>query len=115
MSKLEYRAIQELRYKSGQIDRRTFVRSLLATGVVLPSALSLAGQVAAATPKSGGLFRMGVATAVNEDKLGRGTEPNRKKRASAKSEEKNEPRQNGQIQERKKRNTRQTCRFLSRP
>ena len=46
MSKLEYRAIQELKYKRGQIDRRTFVRSLLATGVALPSALSLAGQVA---------------------------------------------------------------------
>ena len=53
MSKLEYRAIQELKYKSGQIDRRTFVRSLLATGVALPSALSLAGQVAAATPNAG--------------------------------------------------------------
>ena len=60
MSKLEYRALQELKYKSGQIDRRTFVRSLLATGVALPSALSLAGQVAAATPKSGGRFRMGL-------------------------------------------------------
>ena len=45
MSKLEYRAMQELKYRSGQIDRRTFVRSLLATGVALPSALSLAGQV----------------------------------------------------------------------
>ena len=56
MSKLEYRAIQALKYKSGQIDRRTFVRSLLATGVALPSALSLAGQAAAATPKSGGLY-----------------------------------------------------------
>jgi peptide/nickel transport system substrate-binding protein len=76
MSKLEYRAIQELRYKSGQIDRRTFVRSLLATGVVLPSALSLAGQVAAATPKSGGLFRMGVGHGSTTDTLDSATSEN---------------------------------------
>ena len=76
MSKLEYRAIQELKYKSGQIDRRTFVRSLLATGVALPSALSLAGQAAAATPKSGGLFRMGVGHGSTTDTLDSATSEN---------------------------------------
>ena len=76
MSKLEYRAIQELKYKSGQIDRRTFVRSLLATGVALPSALSLAGQVAAATPKSGGRFRMGLGHGSTTDTLDSATSEN---------------------------------------
>jgi len=76
MSKLEYRAIQELKYKRGQIDRRTFVRSLLATGVALPSALSLAGQVAASTPKSGGRFRMGLGHGSTTDTLDSATSEN---------------------------------------
>ena len=76
MSKLEYRAMQELKYRSGQIDRRTFVRSLLATGVALPSALSLAGQVAASTPKSGGRFRMGLGHGSTTDTLDSATSEN---------------------------------------
>ena len=54
MNKFEYRALQGLKYKAGQIDRRTFLRSLLATGLALPGALSIASSVEAATPKKGG-------------------------------------------------------------
>ena len=59
MSKLEYRAIQELKYKRGQIDRRTFVRSLLATGVALPSAIA-GGPVASCNTKKWWAFPYGL-------------------------------------------------------
>ena len=60
MNKTEFRVLQELKYKSGQIDRRKFITSILATGLTVPP-LSLAGRAEAATPKKGGLFRLGMA------------------------------------------------------
>jgi peptide/nickel transport system substrate-binding protein len=76
MNKNEFRALQELKYKTGQIDRRTFVRSLLATSIALPSALSIAGSVEAATPKRGGLLRVGMGHGSTTDTLDPGTHEN---------------------------------------
>ena len=76
MNKNEFRALQELKYKTGQIDRRTFVRSLLATSVALPTALSIAGSVEAATPKRGGLLRVGMGHGSTTDTLDPGTHEN---------------------------------------
>jgi peptide/nickel transport system substrate-binding protein len=76
MNKNEFRALQELRYKTGQIDRRTFVRSLLATSIALPTALSIASSVEAATPKRGGTFRLGMRHGSTTDNLDPGTAEN---------------------------------------
>ena len=53
----------------GSIDRRKFMMSVLATGLTVPAALSLAKRAEAATPKSGGLFRMGIAHGSTTDTL----------------------------------------------
>src|SRR5215213_2653504 len=46
---------------AGRINRRTFIEGALALGATLPVALSLwSGQVAAAMPKKGGRFRVGL-------------------------------------------------------
>ena len=76
MNKNEFRALQELKYKTGQIDRRTFVRSLLATSIALPTALSIAGSVEAATPKRGGLLRVGMGHGSTTDTLDPSTSEN---------------------------------------
>jgi peptide/nickel transport system substrate-binding protein len=76
MNKNKFRTLQELKYKSGQIDRRTFVRSLLATSIALPTALSIAGSVEAATPKRGGLLRVGMGHGSTTDTLDPSTSEN---------------------------------------
>ncbi|MGB1510212.1 MAG: ABC transporter substrate-binding protein, partial [Paracoccaceae bacterium] len=76
MNKTEFRVLQELKYKSGQIDRRKFITSVLATGLTVPAALSLAGRVEAAAPKKGGLFRMGIAHGSTTDTLDSATSEN---------------------------------------
>ncbi|MGX9354531.1 ABC transporter substrate-binding protein [Roseobacteraceae bacterium S113] len=43
-----------MKYTTGQIGRRTFIRSVVAAGVAVPAALSMASQVEANTPKTGG-------------------------------------------------------------
>ena len=45
---------QSSKLTKGLIDRRQFMMSVLATGVTLPIALSLADKAVAATPKKGG-------------------------------------------------------------
>ena len=60
----------------GQIDRRRFITSVLATGMSLPAALSMAGSAMAATPKSGGHFRLGMAYGSTTDSLDPGTYEN---------------------------------------
>ena len=42
---------------SGGINRRQFITSMLAAGVVLPTAITMAGDVLAATPNKGGKLR----------------------------------------------------------
>ena len=76
MNKTEFRVLQELKYKSGQIDRRKFITSILATGLTVPAALSLAGRAEAATPKKGGLFRLGMRHGSTTDNLDPGTAEN---------------------------------------
>jgi len=76
MNKIEFRALQELKYKTGQIDRRTFVRSLLATSIALPTALSIAGNVEAATPKRGGLLKYGIGHGSTTDSMDPSTSEN---------------------------------------
>ena len=76
MNKNEFRALQELKYKTGQIDRRTFVRSLLATSIALPTALSIASSVEAATPKRGGSLRVGMGHGSTTDTLDPSTSEN---------------------------------------
>ena len=64
MTKREtYISRQAKRLSKGQIDRRRFVMSALATGVTMPTAMSLASRAEAMVPKRGGLFRFGVADA----------------------------------------------------
>ncbi|EFL88238.1 ABC transporter substrate-binding protein [Ahrensia sp. R2A130] len=48
---------QARKLETGGISRRQFITSMLAAGVVLPTAISMAGDVLAATPNKGGLFR----------------------------------------------------------
>ena len=55
--------------QKGVIDRRTFVASAIAAGATVPSALSFADNAYAATPKSGGRFRVGVSGGVATDSL----------------------------------------------
>ena len=72
----KYLKIQEGKLRSGQIDRRQFVMSALAAGVVLPTALAMADKVAAATPNQGGLFRIGVGHGSTTDSMDPGTYEN---------------------------------------
>ncbi len=50
---------QSSKLTKGLIDRRQFMMSVLATGVTLPIALSLADKAVAATPKKWWTFKMG--------------------------------------------------------
>ena len=50
---------QSSKLTKGLIDRRQFMMSVLATGVTLPIALSLADKAVAATPKKRWTFKMG--------------------------------------------------------
>ena len=66
MSKREtYISRQARRLSTGQIDRRRFVMSALATGVTMPTAMSLASRAEASVPKRGGHLRFGVSSARN--------------------------------------------------
>ena len=58
--KKQFISLQKFKLTTGQIDRRQFVMSALAAGVVLPSALSMADKAMAAAPKKGGMMRYGV-------------------------------------------------------
>ena len=51
---------QAKRLSEGQIDRRRFVMSALATGVTMPTAMSLASRAEASVPRYGGHLRFGV-------------------------------------------------------
>lgn len=48
---------QTAKFGRGAIDRRQFITSMMAAGVVLPTALTMASDVQAMTPKQGGLLR----------------------------------------------------------
>lgn len=52
-----------------QISRRQFVTAALAAGVALPTALSMASEAMAMTPKKGGSFKVGLAHGQTTDSL----------------------------------------------
>jgi hypothetical protein len=55
----EYLKKQARWLSEGQIGRRQFIRTAIAAGLAVPSALTLATDVLAATPKKGGKLRIG--------------------------------------------------------
>lgn len=59
-------ARQAKRLSKGQIDRRRFVMSALATGVTMPTAMSLASRAEALVPKSGGHLRYGAGATLGQ-------------------------------------------------
>ncbi|MEO1397447.1 MAG: ABC transporter substrate-binding protein [Pseudomonadota bacterium] len=61
---------------NGGINRRQFVTSLVAAGVVLPSAMSMATEVLAATPKKGGTLRHGTGYGGTTDTIDPSTSTN---------------------------------------
>ena len=67
--KKRFISLQKFKLTTGQIDRRQFVMSALAAGVVLPSALSMADKAMAAAPKKGGMMRYGVGHGSTTDSL----------------------------------------------
>lgn len=68
-----YLKSQAARLSNGQIDRRQFIMSALAAGIVLPTAMSMADHAMAATPNRGGVLRMGVSAGSTTDTLDPGT------------------------------------------
>lgn len=60
----------------GQIDRRQFIKAAIVAGLAVPSALTLATDVLAATPKKGGKLRYGSSYGSTTDALDPGTAEN---------------------------------------
>ena len=67
---------QQRKLTAGQINRRQFMVSVLATGIATSTAISLASEAEAATPKKGGTFRYGVGHGSTTDTLDSGTSEN---------------------------------------
>jgi peptide/nickel transport system substrate-binding protein len=72
----EYLKKQARWLSEGQIGRRQFIRAAIAAGLAVPSALTLATDVLAATPKKGGKMRMGSSYGSTTDALDAGTSEN---------------------------------------
>ncbi|MEX3011444.1 ABC transporter substrate-binding protein [Hoeflea sp. TYP-13] len=60
---------QERKLSLGLIDRRQFIMSALAAGVVLPTSMSLADRAMAAAPNKGGKLRQGMGYGSTTDSL----------------------------------------------
>ena len=67
---------QQRKLTNGQINRRQFMVSVLATGIAASTAITLASEAEAATPKKGGTFRYGVGHGSTTDTLDSGTSEN---------------------------------------
>ena len=76
MNKNKYLDNLSAQLSLGQIDRRKFMMSALATGIAVPAAIGLADSALAAAPKKGGLFRMGLGHGSTTDTLDSGTSEN---------------------------------------
>lgn len=74
--KEKYLKNQAAKLTAGTIDRRQFILSALAAGVVLPSAMTMASDALAMTPKKGGKFRIGSGHGSTTDSLDPGTYEN---------------------------------------
>jgi len=61
---------------TADIGRRKFVTTSLAAGIVLPTAMAMAGNAVASTPKKGGKFRLGMGHGSTTDSLDPGTHEN---------------------------------------
>ena len=72
----EYLKKQARWLSEGQIDRRQFIKAAIAAGLAVPSALTLATDVLAATPKKGGKLRLGSSYGSTTDALDAGTSEN---------------------------------------
>lgn len=59
----------ENRLKSGTINRRQFIRSVLATGIASSAAMTMADRAMAQTPKTGGHFKVGISEGASSDTL----------------------------------------------
>ncbi|WP_228849967.1 ABC transporter substrate-binding protein [Halocynthiibacter styelae] len=60
---------QKQKLTAGTISRRSFMQSMVAAGVVIPTALSWASEAMAATPNKGGKFIQGIAAGSTTDVL----------------------------------------------
>lgn len=69
MTKQDYIQHMELKLAARQIDRRQFMRGVLATGLSVPAATMLANRAHAATPQRGGSLRAGVGHGATTDVL----------------------------------------------
>ena len=76
MDKVKYLENQAQRLTEGQINRRQFIVSALATGLALPVALSMASEAVAAMPKKGGKLRVGYGYGSTTDTLNPATSEN---------------------------------------
>lgn len=74
--KQKYIRDQKSKLAKGHIDRRQFITAAIAAGVALPSAMTMATNVMAATPKSGGHLRQGFGHGSTTDSLDPGTHEN---------------------------------------
>jgi peptide/nickel transport system substrate-binding protein len=72
----EYLKKQARWLSEGQIDRRQFIKAAIAAGLAVPSALTLATDVLAATPKKGGKLRFGSLYGSTTDTLNSATSEN---------------------------------------
>ena len=76
MDKKRFIERQTTLLRAGQIDRRAFVMSALSTGIVLPTALSMASRAQAQMAVKGGVFRHGTGYGSTTDSLDPGTTEN---------------------------------------
>lgn len=76
MKKELYIKSQAAKLTAGHIDRRQFIMSALAAGIVLPTAMSMASDAMAMTPKKGGNFKYGSGHGSTTDSLDPGTYEN---------------------------------------
>ena len=67
---------QKVKLATGGINRRQFITSMVAAGIVLPTALSMATDAMAMTPKKGGHYRLGSGHGSTTDSLDPGTYEN---------------------------------------
>ena len=74
--KARYIEERQVRYATGQISRRTFITSLVATGMAVPLAVGMASQVEAQTAQRGGTFKLGTGYGSTTDSLNPGTYEN---------------------------------------
>ena len=60
---------QQTKFANGGINRRQFMMSVVAAGVAVPTALSMAETVLASTPKKGGRIRQGFSAGSSNNTL----------------------------------------------